>query len=106
VTVADGGAGVRSLLLAGAPCSLGSSWGPVSIRAGAAKQQGGVRSGCFLTSAPCSSVAAVVKWSRHGSGHSGDDGVPTEVTTTGSRWWQRVLQSLPLRSGSGSVQGK
>jgi hypothetical protein len=34
VTVADGGVGVRSLLLVGAPCSSGSTWGPVSIHVG------------------------------------------------------------------------
>jgi hypothetical protein len=79
-TVVDGGVGVRSLLLVGAPSSLGSARGSVSVRTGAVMQQGGVRSGCFLTDAPCSSVVVAMKGSRH---DSGDDGVPTETATMG-----------------------
>jgi hypothetical protein len=90
---------VRSLLLASAPCSSGSTWGLASIRAGAVMRQGGVRSGRFLIGAPCSSAAAAVKGSRHND----DDGVPVEATTMGSRRRRRALQSLPWRYGGGSV---
>jgi hypothetical protein len=86
-TVVDGGTGVRSLLLISAPCSSGSMRRPVSIRAGAAMRQGGVRMGCFLASAHCSSAATAVvaKGTQYGSDDDGDDGVPAEATTTGSR---------------------
>jgi hypothetical protein len=54
---------------------------------------------------PGTAAVAVVKGSQHGGG-SDNDGVPAEAATIGSRWCQRMLQSLPWRSGGGSVRGK
>jgi hypothetical protein len=53
--------------------------------------------------APGTGAATATKGSHHGGG---DEVVPTEVVTTGSRQWQCALQSLPWRSGSDSVRGK
>jgi hypothetical protein len=74
---------VRSLLLAGAPCSSESTSGLASVHTGATMRQGGVRSGHFLAGAPCSSTAVPTKGSRHGGGDGGDDGFPVEVATMG-----------------------
>jgi hypothetical protein len=53
---------------------------------------------------PGTGPVAMVNGSRHGSG--GDNGVPMEAAMTGSQRQQRVLQSLPWRSGSGSMRGQ
>jgi hypothetical protein len=97
---------VRSLLLAGAPCSSGSARRSASVRTGAVMWQGGERSGSFLTDAPCSTAAAAVMGPWHSSGGDGDDGIPAEAATTGSRRWRRALESLLWWSGGGSVRGK